>query len=109
MKRGEVWTVSGGPGYAGKPRPAVIVQDDAYAPTNSVAVCGLTHFVADSKNTRPRIEPSSDNGLNEPSWIMVDKITTVPRTRLGRRIGRLSGEEVAAVDQALLIFLGLAA
>lgn len=41
MRRGEVWTVSGA-GYAGKPRPAVIVQDDRFDATASVTICAFT-------------------------------------------------------------------
>jgi mRNA interferase MazF len=42
MKRGEVWTVSGGKDYAGKPRPAVIVQDDSFDATDSITICAFT-------------------------------------------------------------------
>jgi mRNA interferase MazF len=33
VKRGEIWTMAGGPGYATKPRPAVIIQDDGFSET----------------------------------------------------------------------------
>ncbi len=42
MRRGETWTVAGGGGYAGRPRPVVIVQDDRFDATNSVMVCVFT-------------------------------------------------------------------
>jgi mRNA interferase MazF len=108
VKRGEVWTAAGGPSYAGKPRPAVIVQDDRFTGSSSVTLCGLTSELTDSPSVRPRIEPTGENGLLEPSQVMVDKITTVPKTRLGRRIGKLAAPELARVDSALLAFLGLA-
>ena len=42
MKRGEVWTAAGGPEYAGKPRPVIILQDDRFDATGSITVCALT-------------------------------------------------------------------
>ena len=42
MRRGEIWTVAGGKDYAGKPRPAVILQDDSFDATNSVTICAFT-------------------------------------------------------------------
>jgi len=108
VTRGEIWTVSGGPNYAGKPRPAVIVQDDRFSASPSVTLCGLTSELTDSPFVRPLIEPTGENGLLEASQVMVDKITTVPKARLGRRIGTLAAPELARVDAALLAFLGLA-
>lgn len=42
MKRGEVWTAAGGPDYAGKPHPVVVLQDDRFEDTKSITVCPLT-------------------------------------------------------------------
>ena len=42
MKRGEIWTVAGGAAHAGKPRAAVIVQDDRFDANDSIVVCPLT-------------------------------------------------------------------
>lgn len=107
MKRGEIWTISGG-GYAGKPRPAVIVQDDGFTDTKSITVCIFTTTERDAPLIRVRVEPSDNNGLRQPSHLMVDKIATVPKTHVGRQIGRLEPEIVGALDRALLVFLGLA-
>lgn len=108
MRRGEIWTVSGGRGYAGKPRPAVIVQDDGFDATTSVTLCAFTTDPTDAPLFRLPIEPSELNGLRQPSRLMVDKITTVPRTRLGRRVGTLDAEDVVRLNRAVLVFLGLA-
>ena len=108
MKRGEIWTVAGGPAYAGKPRPAVIVQDDAFASRDSVTICLLTSDPTDLPLFRIPVEPASANGLNVPSRLMVDKLTTVPRSRLGERIGRLSDEDLVRLNRSILVFLGLA-
>jgi mRNA interferase MazF len=108
MRRGEIWTVSGGSGYAGKARPSLVVQDDLFAETRSVTICGFTTENAFGGALRPFFEPSIANGLSEPSWLMIDKITTVPRGRAGRRIGRLEEEEMGLAEAALIVFLGLA-
>lgn len=108
MKRGEVWTVSGGKDYAGKPRPVVIVQDDNFDATDSVTVCAFTTDPADAPLFRLLVEPNERNGLRAPSRLMVDKVTTVPRSKVGDRIGRLDDEDVVRLNQAVMVFLGLA-
>ena len=108
MRRGEVWTASGGPGYDGKPRPVVIVQDNRFDATASVTVCGFTTDPTDAPLFRPPIDPAAENGLDAPSRLMVDKITTVARSKLGRRIGRLADTDMLRLNRAIVVFLGLA-
>ena len=109
MKRGEIWTVSGGANYAGKPRPAVIIQDDAFDATESLTLCAFTSDPTDAPLIRILVEPSERNGLRAPSRLMADKITTVPKSKLGGRVGLLDDEDLRRLDRALLVFLGLAA
>ena len=108
MRRGEIWTVSGGADYAGKPRPIVIVQEDRFDATNSVTVCAFTTNPIDAPLFRLEVTPSERNGLRRNSRLMVDKITTVPRSRLGGRVGRLDEEDIVRLDRAMTVFLGLA-
>ncbi len=108
MKRGEIWTVAGGADYAGKPRPAVIVQDDEFDATRSITICIFTTNPAEAPLFRIRVEANERNGLRTASSLMVDKLTTVPREKLGSRIGRLDDEDVVRLNQAMLVFLGLA-
>ena len=108
MKRGELWTAAGGRAYAGKPRPVVILQDDRFDATGSITVCPLTTDLTDAPLLRLPIEPAELNGLRIPSRLMVDKVTTVPKARIGRRIGRLSDEDLMRVNRAVVVFLGLA-
>lgn len=108
MIRGEVWTASGGKDYAGKPRPVVIVQSNRFDTLDSVTVCPLTTDPTDAPLLRLVIAPSSENGLKEPSRLMIDKITTVPKAKLGRRIGRVGDADLLRLNRALLIFLGMA-
>lgn len=108
MKRGEVWTVSGGADYASRPRPCVIVQDDRFDETRSITICTFTSNSTDAPLFRPLIEPRATNGLREVSRLMADKITSVPRTKLGKRIGHLSEADVLRLNRAVLVYLGLA-
>jgi mRNA interferase MazF len=108
MKRGDVWTVSGGADYAGKPRPAVLVQDDDFDATQSITICASTTDPTEAPLFRIPIEPNDRNGLHVPSSLMVDKITTVPKAKLGSKIGRLDDEDILRLNQAILVFLGLA-
>lgn len=109
MRRGEIWTVAGGKDYAGKLRPAVILQDDSFDATNSITVCAFTTDETDAPLIRLPVEPSERNGLREACRLMVDKITTVPKSKLGTHIGRLDDEDILRLNRAVLVFLGLAA
>ncbi len=108
MRRGEVWTASAGTGYAGKPRPVVIVQDDAFDGTTSVTICAFTSDPTEAPLFRVEVSPSETNGLRSVSRLMVDKITTAPRSKLGERIGALGDEDMLRVNRAMMVFLGLA-
>ena len=107
MRRGEIWTVAGGKDYAGKPRPAVVLQDDRFDATESITVCAITTDPTEAPLFRILIAPNERNGLNALSRLMVDKITTVPKNKLRQRIGRLDAKDMERVDRAILIFLGL--
>jgi len=107
VKRGEVWTAAGGEHYASKPRPIVIVQDDRFSATSSITICAFTSDPTDAPLFRPAIEPSETNGLRAISRLMVDKITTIPKTKLGARIGRLADKDMVRLNRAMMIFLGL--
>ena len=108
MKRGDLWTVAGGGGYAAKPRPVVIVQNDRFSETDSIAVCPLTTDSGPMPLFRVAVEPGRENGLAQVSRVMADKLTTVPKDKLGRRIGRLDDETMLRLNRAMLVFLGLA-
>jgi mRNA interferase MazF len=109
MRRGEIWTVAGGKDYAGKPRPAVILQDDSFDATNSVTICAFTTDETDAPLFRLPVEPNERNGLREVCRLMVDKITTVSKSEVGAHIGRLDDEDILRLNRAVLVFLGLAA
>lgn len=107
MIRGELWLVAAGI-YASKPRPALIFQDDAFEGTDSVTVLPLTSSLVDAPLLRVRLAPSELSGLVRDSEIMIDKITTVRRTNVTARVGRLSTDQLADVERSVMAFLGLA-
>jgi mRNA interferase MazF len=107
VRRGEIWTAAGGGSFAGKPRPIVILQSDLYSETASVTVCGLTTDPTDAPDFRIIITPGVRNGLLQESRIMVDKIVTLRRSELGRRIGTLDHADIIRLDRAVVVFLGL--
>ena len=100
--------MAGGSGYASKPRPVVIVQDDALTARDSVTVCLITTDPSDLPVFRVPVEPTTDNCLRALSGLMVDKVTTVPRSRLGQCIGCLADDDLLRLNRSLLVFLGLA-
>jgi mRNA interferase MazF len=108
MRRGEIWTASGGKDYSGKPRPVVIIQDDAFNETKSITVCSFTTNETVAPAFRLAVAPDELNGLRLASRLMVDKITAMPRSKLGDRIGRLDDTDMLRLNQALVVFLGLA-
>jgi mRNA interferase MazF len=108
VRRGEIWTAAAGSGYVGKPRPVVIVQDDRFDATASVTVCAFTTDPTEAPLFRLAVTPDATNGIREPSTLMVDKITTVPRTKLGEKIGRLGDDDMVRLGRALVVFLGVA-
>ncbi len=108
MRRGELWTAAGGKHYAGKPRPVLIVQDDRFDATSSITVCPLTSDPTEIPLLRVPLDPNDSNGLDAPSSIMLDQVTTMPRSKIGERIGKVSGAEMLALSRGLVVFLGLA-
>ncbi len=107
MKRGEIWIASGGAEYLGKPRPMVIVQDERFDATDSITLCPCTTTIRELSYFRVLLTPRPQNGLREPTEIMVDKISTVARARLSARIGVLSSEELELTNRAIAVFLGI--
>ncbi|MFI5011828.1 MAG: type II toxin-antitoxin system PemK/MazF family toxin [Hyphomicrobiales bacterium] len=108
MRRGDIWTVAGGKDYGGKPRPVVIVQDDSFGATDSITVCAFTTDETDAPLFRLPVDPNERNGLRTACRLMVDKITTVPKTKVGARVGRLDDGDILRLNQAVLVLLGLA-
>jgi mRNA interferase MazF len=108
VRRGEIWTAAAGSGFVGEPRPVVILQDDLFDATTSVTVCAFTTDATDAPLFRVPIDADDTTGIHQPSRLMVDKLTTVPRSKLGERIGRLSDDDMTRLARSIVVFLGLA-
>lgn len=108
MRRGDVVVVATAGDY-GKPRPAVIVQSDAFPEQHaSVIICQMTTELVDAPDFRITVEANSGNGLRERSQIMMDKPVTVRRERIGQVVGRLTPEDIVKLDAAIAFVMGLA-
>jgi mRNA interferase MazF len=109
VRRGDLVVVAM-PGDYGKPRPAPVVQSDLFNDTHaSITVAPVTSTIVDTPLFRVTVEPSRRNGLRLVSQIMVDKVTTVRRQRLGQTIGRLEEDIMLRVSRALALWFGIAA
>jgi mRNA interferase MazF len=109
VKRGEVWTVAGGKDYSGKACPALIVQDDRFDETKSITICPFTTNPAEAPRFRLTLEPDGENGLRTACRLMVDKVTTVSKSKLRDKIGRLADPDIVRLNRAMRVFLGMAA
>lgn len=108
MKRGDIVTIAVQGDY-GKPRPAVVAQADVFNETHaSISVLPLTSSIVDAPLFRLTIDPSRQNGLTHVSQVMVDKVISVPRARIGKVIGRLPDDTMIRVTRALSVWLGVA-
>ena len=108
LKRGDVVVVALAGDY-GKPRPALVIQSDLFNETHaSVTVVPLTSTLVDAPIFRLTVEPSRANGLRSLSQLMIDKVTTVSRTRIAQSIGRLEDDLLLRVSRALALWVGIA-
>lgn len=108
MRRGDIFVAAARGAYTAKPRLVVVVQDDRFDATASIPVCPLTTREVQPPLTRIAVEPTAVTGIEQPSQIMVDKVTTMPRARVRDHLGRLENSDLVRLDRALLVFLGLA-
>jgi len=106
MKRGDIVTVAMQGDY-GKPRPAVVVESDNFAEHPSVVLLPISSTLVDAPLFRVAIEPSEENGLNKPSQVMVDKITTYKKERVGNAFGSIEHAKMVEIERALVVFIGL--
>lgn len=92
---------------AGKPRPAVVLQNPVFA-TATLTVCLITSIAAEAPLLRIPLASGATSGLVAPSWAQVDQVVTIRRARIGGRIGRLDDATMLAIGRALMVFRGLA-
>jgi mRNA interferase MazF len=107
LRRGDLVIVSA-PGSYGKPRPSVVIQSNFFQATGSLTVLLMTSDLReDLPLIRHVVAPSESNGLVTTSHIMIDKIFTIPKERMGKRIGHLSSAQMAEITAAVAVFLGI--
>ncbi|HYN10625.1 MAG TPA: type II toxin-antitoxin system PemK/MazF family toxin [Vicinamibacterales bacterium] len=108
MNRGDVVVVATRGAYTGKPRPALVVQDDLFNDVHaSITVCLVTSQLIDAPLFRVTLPAGSRTGLDQPSQVMIDKIVSVPRESIGRAVGRCTPGEMETIDAALRQWLAL--
>ena len=106
MRRGEIWIAAGGM-YAGKPRPVLIVQDNAFSELDSLTFFPLTTHDLNIPALRVPISVSASDGPTIASFVEIDKITTLHRRQFSRRIGVASTRDMRNIERAMLAFLGI--
>ena len=107
MRRGEIWTISSGGDFTGKPRPALVIHDDRYQSKTAATFLPLTTTFSQPSMLRVGLEPTTLNGLREASAVQVNRIAIVKLDKVGKRLGRLDETTMAEVDRALAAYLGL--
>ncbi len=111
-RRGEIWDVNWSPGRGAEQqgtRPALIIQNDR---GNASSNYPLTVVASMSRTERElplhvRITPSAENGLTDYTDVKCEQVMTIEKSRLLRRRGSISNEELAHVDNALKLSLSL--
>ncbi len=107
LKRGDIVLVAGGD-YAGKPRPAIVLQNDRFDATQSVTLCLLTSTDIDQPLIRVPVPSDSTSGIAVDSWAMIDKVTTVNRSKTRGPVGSATRKQLLEIERRLAVFLGIA-
>jgi mRNA interferase MazF len=108
LKRGDIVTIAARGAYTGKPRPAVVVQSNLFNATHaSITVCPITSDCVDAPLFRVTLLPGARTGLRAVSQVMVDKATSLPRDCLGKELGSCDADQMAAIEEALRVWLDL--
>ncbi|MCX5591745.1 type II toxin-antitoxin system PemK/MazF family toxin [Alcaligenes endophyticus] len=107
MRRGDLVTVAM-QGDFGKPRPALVIQADLFAAHSSVTVLPVSSTMVNAPLLRISIQPDSENGLQKPSQVMIDKALTVKRDKLGQAFGSVNADTLVEIERCLAVFLGIA-
>ncbi|GFE61313.1 type II toxin-antitoxin system PemK/MazF family toxin [Geobacter sp. AOG2] len=107
MRRGELVTIAM-QGDFGKPRPALVIQSDQFNGHSTVTVLPVTSTLVEAPLLRVTVQPSSENGLQKPSQVMVDKAMTVKYDMIGPAFGHVDADTLVEIERCLAVFLGVA-
>ena len=94
-------------GATSGPSPAARITP-ANRVLSSITICAFTTDTTEAPLFRLLVEPNERNGLRTACRLMADKMSTVPRSKVGARAGRLDDEDIVRLNQAVPVFLGLA-
>ena len=106
MMRGHLVTIAM-QGDFGKPRPALVIQADQFDEHATVTLLPVTSTLVAAPLFRVTVQPDADNGLQKPSQVMVDKVMTVKREKVGQAFGRMDADAMVQVERCLAVFLGI--
>lgn len=95
-------------GDFGKPRPALVIQANQFNQHSSMTVLPITSTIVAAPLLRITLEPSQKNGLHKPSQVMIDKVLTVKRDKIGPAFGQVDADIMLEVERCLAVFLGIA-
>jgi mRNA interferase MazF len=107
MMRGDLVTIAI-QGDFGKPRPALVIQANQFSEHSSATVLPITSTIVAAPLLRVMVQPSAENGLQNPSQVMVDKAMTVRRDKIGPAFGHIDADALVEVERCLAVFLGIA-
>lgn len=109
--RGEMYYADLGRGIGSEQegyRPVVIIQNDIgnkHSPT--VIVASISSKTGGKGKQPTHYYINAENGLREPSMVLLEQIRTIDKRRLGQRIGKLSEKHIQGLNHALAISIGL--
>ena len=95
-------------GDSGKPRPGLFIQTDLFETHATVTLLLVSRTLVNAPLLRVTVQPSKENGLQKPSQVMVDKVMTVKRSKIGKTIGRIDADAMVEIERSLVVFLGIA-
>ena len=107
LTRGDLVSVAR-QGDSGKRRHALVLQTDRSRDHATMKIVPLTSTLNDARLLRITITLSAVNGLHKISQLMVDKTTTVQRSKIGVAFGRIDPDQMLELERNLALFLGIA-
>jgi mRNA interferase MazF len=106
INKGESWTVQW-TGLASKARPALVIQVAKYQTTDTDIMALVTSFDGANSDLRVKVAATKATGLENDSYICLDKLMAIPINKLGEKIGAISQSTINEVNQKLKRILDL--
>lgn len=107
LQRGDIVTVALSGDY-GKPHPALVIQSNNFMEHTSITVLPITSTIVNAPLLRISLEPDDKNHLEKISQVMIDKIMTVKKEKIGKPVGSIQGKVLREIERNLILFLGIA-